>query len=280
MKKLMKALAFATVACMLLSTAAFAEELPKGTAEMDKPNAASVTVTVETGVASTPISIVVTPTTVKDAKDITSGNILYINQDVTGKDGVAKFTSVDTKNTNGVNVFLGYEGVGETALTLVAEALVLEPQDKVTIVPAKIYKASEIDATVDGIENTESDFGVGAAVELTKSAFGKDREIKDMIWSISYTKGGEAKKAFTKVKPALIDNLNACEGTLRLGLTVSAGSKAKGDTVDTAAEITAVNVIVKTNNAANTEEKIIFTDANDKVLEEGYVAPAEPDVAE
>lgn len=275
MKKLMKALAFATVACMLLSTAAFAEN----SAEMDA-GAKSVTVTIDGVTASTPISIVVTPTTVTKAEEIASGNILYINQDVTDENGDVTFESVDTKNTNGVNVFLGYEGVGESALTLVAEALVLEPQDKVTIVPAKIYKASEVDATVDGIENTESDFGVGAAVDLTKSAFGEDREIKDMIWSISYTKDGEAKKAFTKVKPALIENLNACEGTLRLGLTVSAGSKAKDDTVETAAEITAVNVIVKTNNAANTEEKIIFTDASDEVLEEGYVAPAEPDAAE
>jgi opacity protein-like surface antigen len=265
MKKLMKALAFATVACMLLSTAAFAEEVDP--AIMDK-GAKTVTVKVATNVASTPISIVVTPieedpeNDPMTAEDINSGNILYINQGVTGEDGIATFENVDTKNTNGVNVFLGYEGVGDAALKLVAKALKLEPGDSVTIVPAKIYSAKDIDdAKTDVV--AESDFGVGAVIDLTKADFGADRVIKDMIWSISYTKGGVADKAFTKVKPELIKAFNICNGSIRLGLTVSAGSKAADDTVDTAAEITDVDVIVKTNNAENTEEKIIFSDPTD-----------------
>jgi hypothetical protein len=38
------------------------------------------------------------------------------------------------------------------------------------------------------------------------------------------------------------------------------------NTADTAAEIKAVNIIVKTNNAEGSEEKIIFTDETDKNL--------------
>ena len=182
MKKFMKAIAFATVMCMLLSVAAFADS----SAEI--ATAGTVNIIVEGATASTPIAFVVTDTTVTEAANITSANIKDVAQTETTPSGTASI-ALGTGGLDTVNVFYGYQNVGEKALKLSA-ALEVEVDDTVVIKNLNIITESDISEYIAAnpgaeIAATDTDNATALVFEIDIDANGKT--VTDMIWSIRHS---------------------------------------------------------------------------------------------
>ncbi len=249
MKKLMKAIAFATVMCMLLSTAAFATS----TATMD--NATTVTVKIEGADANQPLAVVVTPISVTSAAAITSADVKYIDQKTADGDGYAEFT-VDTKGENGVNVFYGYAGA-PSALKLVATAA--QAGDVIEIVgAAEILNATDIEdlANEYGLAETDTEYGSAAVVEFDVE-LGEGRSVTDMFWSITYTGAEGTDYAYYRADASIF---NVLEGGVKYAIAFSNGNRNGLNSV----EITAVNAIFKTANADGSGVQEILTNPDDE----------------
>ena len=252
MKNLMKAIAFATVMCMLLSVTAFAAS----EANMAGDGTASVTIIIDDAAASTPIALVVAKSTVESATGLDESNILYIDQAETDEYGAVTFNSVDTKGEKAVNVFVGYEGVS-AAIKLVAAKVDLGPGDKVVIEDVKFYQTADIDKDVEGVEATDVESGSGATGTATITV-DEGRKIAGINWAIGHSAsdGSDVKRAYVK---ANADMLSVLTGNVqvRVGVAFSNGLKADPSTQR---KITDLDLIVKTVKDDNSEELVIFTD--------------------
>lgn len=248
MKKLMKAIAFATVMCMLLSVSAFAN-----TAAMDPNGAASVTIEIADATKSTPIALVVAKSSVESAAALDESNILYIDQSETDANGAVTFPNVDTKGEKAVNVFVGYAGV-DAAIKLVAEEVVLGPKDSVEIKNVRLYQPDEIDDSEVG-DATDVESGSGATGTATVTV-DEDRKVAGIIWAIGYKNAkGEDARAYVKADTAMFAALQGAT-ELRVGVAFSNGLKADASTQR---EITGLDLIVKTVKTDNTSELVLFT---------------------
>ncbi len=246
MKKFMKAIAFATVMCMLLSVVAFADS----SAEI--ATAGSVTVIVEGATASTPIAFVVTDTSVTEAANITSTNIKDVAQTETTAEGTASIT-LGTGGLETVNVFYGYQNVGEKALMLSA-ALEVEVDETVTVTIVKNITDADIQAAVDAsngeLPETDND-KAGALIATVNVVVGEGRVVKDMIWSIRHS--GEKGVAYVPADDSLFSVLN---GTVQIGLAFS-----NGNSTEEPVAITGLHAIVKTGVVGDTaEDAEVFSD--------------------
>ena len=246
MKKFMKAIAFATVMCMLLSTAAFAA------ATMNENS--TVTVNVTGAATEAPIAFVVS--TAGSAAAIDSANIKDVAQINTEADGSATIT-LGTGGEQSVNIFYGYQGV-ETAQMFTA-VLDVEPGDSVDVNVAEILSADAIDkyTAVNGVEIPKTDNDRGSAIIATVDVnVDEGRVIKDMIWSIRYkeTAEGELKFAYVKANASLFSVL---DGEAQIGLAFSNGNKSGKASVI----VDGLEAIVKTGVAETTTEDLtIFSD--------------------
>ncbi|MBE7054701.1 MAG: hypothetical protein E7392_01140 [Ruminococcaceae bacterium] len=109
MKKFMKAIALATVLCLALSTAAFADNADKGDANY------TVDVVVD-GAASQEVALVIVEGDVANTSDINDGNIVYIDQKTAGASGTT-FNAVPIDDeVETVTVFVGYDGAAANRL--------------------------------------------------------------------------------------------------------------------------------------------------------------------
>lgn len=134
MKKFMKAIAFATVMCMLLSTVAFAaaSDIVEG----------KVTVTVEhTGVTDgEQLALIATKATVASAAAITKDDILDIKQ-IAFASGTAT-AELGTKTETSVKIFYGYQSAGvdsaqffEAGVAQVEEELKIVLNGDIVVIP-------------------------------------------------------------------------------------------------------------------------------------------------
>jgi hypothetical protein len=192
MKKLMKAIAFATVMCMLLSTAAFAH-----TVVLDENADRTINITVTGAEEGEQVALVV----VKAGTEIEQGNILYINQTEAGASGAAFVAPIAAEGGDVVDIYAG------------SVALAAANNNSKAVVWEDFSLASEVEnitISLDGeaviVENAieGADIHVGAAVarafKVTLPTVNLVNKV-EMIWSIRYTndQGVTTLRRFTPV---------------------------------------------------------------------------------
>ena len=249
MKKFMKAIAFATVMCMLLSTVAFAADLTIADAK--------VTVTVNAGAEAANEQIAFVVSTATTVAGIGSGNIKDVQQVALDANG-SRTIELGTGDATEATVYYGYKGVTE-AQSLTAAAVV-QPNDKVVITGVDILTDDEItnhDFVTEGatLPETETD-KAGAIIATVDVQKEEGKTIAGMFWSIRY---GTNDVAYVEADDALFSLL---EGPIEIGLAFSNGNNSEGDAAITEVEVTGLHAIVILRDAEN-NENIIYSDATD-----------------
>ena len=242
MKKFMKAIAFATVMCMLLSVAAFAAS------NAEIATAGTVNIIVEGATASTPIAFVVTDTTVTEAANITSANIKDVAQTETTASGTASI-ALGTGGLDTVNVFYGYEGAtlnGEPSALMLSAALEVEVYDTVVIKNLDIITEQEISEYIASnpgaaIAATDTDNATALVFEIDIDANGKT--VTDMIWSIRHS--GANRVAYVD---ADTDIFTVLDGTVKYALAFSNGNRTEGGIAEVTIE--GLEAIVKLSDGS------------------------------
>ena len=169
MKKFMKAVAFATVMCMLLSTVAFAD------AAVAEGNKLIVNVT-EAGTED-----MVALYIAEAGKGIGEAKPLYINQE-TANNGVASFEATISYDYESVDVYVGYAERAEDGACFIGNFELIKPVTEATVV-----KTPGTDVFVQGVKATEqTGAGVAATFEVVTPA---DVRATSMIWAIRYLEG-------------------------------------------------------------------------------------------
>ncbi len=134
MKKFLKAVALATVMCMLLSVSAFAAVTPN--ADTDE-----ITLSVQAG-ANEQVAVLVV-TTGANLANLTDAQIEYIGQETANGEGLANFGTFKVKNADAkVDIWVGSTTLSAdgAAQKLNTEAIDLEGVKKITIVTGENAK--------------------------------------------------------------------------------------------------------------------------------------------
>ena len=255
MKKLMKAIAFATVMCMLLSTAAFAAT----TADNSVDNAAiatdkKVTVNVTGAGDEAQVALVIVAGEVNDTSAISESNIEYIDQKIADASGAVTFGPITTKNeAEEVSVFVGYEGAAAQYVGTIA----LEEEENVILIDHTVTKIVSNTRTELGEDNVNAEvlIGAGAAVTFT---IPEEYVAEKMIWSLTVAEGTtDAPKRFS----APVEFSPVLEGDVSLAVAFMNGSKA--DSSITTYTITDVDAIFRLKKIEDSTYTNAFTDATD-----------------
>lgn len=241
MKKLMKAIAFATVMCMLLSTAAFA------TAELTATDyVLNVAVTTASGDEQVALLIVDTDATLAD---LSSDDILYVGQ-MAATSGTANFGAITINSSTAstqVDVYAGYasNSAQTTAYTVASDidlknvqAINVSLDGAATIINNVEDKAAEEDIT---LEATENDIG-GLVILPVK--FENVPAVTKMFWAFGIDGNGDGAADSHKYVAGNVSTLglgSALEGTVQIGAAFNNGTKAKNG--DDALTIVSANAI-------------------------------------
>jgi hypothetical protein len=205
MKKLMKALALATVMCMLMSVAAFASS-----ATLADEATKTLSITVDTATGAEQVSLVI----VEANTSIATENILFVDQKAAA-DGTATFTAKIAGDVEAVDVYAGNAtyAAANSAAELVAEDLALTApitEASVSVVETKIAEGKQTTA-----DPNHTGGGVGMKVNFTLPNGVTPVKV---IWSI---RSGEA----VYYTPSIdISGLSALEGDVQLGASFINGS--------------------------------------------------------
>lgn len=217
MKKFMKAIAFVTVMCMLLSTVAFANNV--GTVE-DKIFTVNVT---EAG-ENEQVALMVVEQGKTDFSDP-----LYINQQAADASGATTFTAVLTNATvDAVDVYVGYANNASGKALYVGTAILKEAITEVTVT-----KVEGSDVILKNVGQTEAKDQYGAGVAATFKVSAPDGvTATHMIWAIRYINAkGEADIKYAPVIDITEYSLGGviAHGTeVQLGLAFLNGSDLNG----------------------------------------------------
>lgn len=240
MKKLMKAIAFATVMCMLLSTAAFAANPD---AVLDSETDYKFDVTVTTGSAEQVALLILKNGT--ELEDAASGDILYINQDeavaVNGGYAVTfEDVQVDAADVEDgmVDIYAGYATAGGAAVDYKNFVVVNQEEISISLVGeptiyldieawAKEYIESEsadatIKAQLEALAVPEND---KATVVLTTVNFANlgDKTVSRMVWKFGIADGTAR---YIEVAPSAYGlDSSVLNGPVKLGVSFINGSK-------------------------------------------------------
>ena len=244
MKKLLKAVALATVMCMLLSTAAFAEEA-KLPFDQTKD---TVTVNVQT-IANEQVVLLIVDW---DAELATVGDddIQFIDQVKAYSTGLAEFGEVAVKTADSkVDVYVGYAGTTPVKL---GEDIDLKKVENITIVSGEnaIIEASS--------ESAEGVKGYAAAITVN---IPEDLVVEKMIWGFKLSNGS---RRFSKPVSydgdagALIAGATTYAAAFDVGEFKDAEGNVITDTAGNEVGITGVSAIFLT-----TDGREHFTDSTD-----------------
>ena len=225
MKKLMKAIAFATVMCMLLSTAAFAAN-----EDVTVDESKVITVNVTGATAGEQVSLVVVA---GDTTDYTFNNdtILYVNQ-TAAVSGGATFTNVNVPaDVETIDVYAGYASNTAAQAEKVADNVPLETVAEITVAingTVTIINNVEGKAAEEGItlEATENDIG-GLVILPVK--FENVPAVTKMFWAFGIDGDGDGAADSHKYVAGNVSTLglgSALEGTVQIGAAFNNGTKA------------------------------------------------------
>ncbi len=238
MKKFMKAIAFATVMCLLLSTVAFAanEDVVVNTA------AKKVTVTVEDVAAGEQVALVITK---GDAADYTfnSTTILYVDQKAAGSStAVFENIAITDETVEAIDVYAGYAtNAGANAVKVANDIPLSEEVVVVTLVNATVIDDVTAQPEYDEATMGTPDEGTkGSVVYLQLNVTGVAAgELTQMFWAFHVTKDGEAG---TDTKYAAGDVAQLGLGTALQGnVEIAAAFESTGYTVTGANAIFLIN---------------------------------------
>lgn len=251
MKKLMKAIAFATVMCMLLSTAAFAANK----AELTSTDYV-VAVKVETSAQEAEqlaLLIVKAGTTLSELKDT---DIAYVDQKateaVTTSDSTvytADFGNVTIADTfDAVDVYAGYASANSTTAPVeVGKNISLKNVKAITVSVANKAQKSDI--------MSEAKDAVGAAVSMDVTFANNDgRKLSKIIWALDTTTHG---RVYTK--SVVATGYEVLNGAYRIAAAINNGSD--GVAIDTINSFDAIFLFTDDADAEYSEE--VFTNPND-----------------
>lgn len=249
MKKLMKAIAFATVMCMLLSVSAFAEEVvtnPKATLDPNADYNLTVEVTAS-GTEQVALLVLKAGTELSAASDTT---IYYINQDA-ATEGKATFNVVLNKatlsNETKVDVYAGYASNGTNPAVSVkgvdvvnANELSIVLADGVTVIPDVDKSENElIKAAVGKVtEKPEGDIG-GLAYATVKF---ENATAKTSVTNVGWEFITGAEKRYVHYA---VEGFNVLEGNVQLGVAFANGSNVDKDRVQFVTDQTTANLYFK-----------------------------------
>lgn len=188
MKNFMKAIAFATVMCMVLSTVAFAA--------VDVTNYAEkkVTVTVENVTQGEQVAIVIT-NGVADEYSFTTGTILYVDQKAAESTSVVFEDIVISDSVDTIDVYAGYASNSGDKAFKVVEDEPLTQDTKLTLLAAQfIDDITEADDYEEVMGDRTVNAGQKASLAWVKlnavnvAAGG----ITEMVWAFKVIKDGES----------------------------------------------------------------------------------------
>ncbi len=234
MKKFMKAIAFALVMCLALSTVAFAE----GDAVLgETEKVLNITVT---GAGSDQVALVVVAS---DAADNDFSNPLYIDQKAAdgSAEGKAEFTAVLTNaDVTAVDVYVGYATYATDHTTpekIGNDVAITKPVTEITV--TKVACAIIQDVEKDNLK-AEDQTGAGAWAIFNAANVPEGVELTQMIWAIRHT--GEGKGvAYHKIANAKDYGIGSLlDGNVKLGVAFINGSDLHGINP---VEITAIDAI-------------------------------------
>lgn len=231
MKKLMKAIAFATVMCLVLSTAAFAA------VEVNDYETKNVTVTVNGVQKGEQVALVIT----KDGTDITKENVLFVDQKAAGTSS-ASFTATLTGAGETIDVYAGYASSGSRIL--VADNFSLEaPVLEIEVTLADVEIVKNITEVTEGelvVSTADPDTKGALAILTINVANGTAGAITDMFWTFNL-KNDETTEAVTKYYRGDATIAAALGSVLNGDIEIAAAINSTGYTLENASAILKVN---------------------------------------
>ena len=232
MKKFMKAIAFATVMCLVLSTVAFAA------VEINEETKA-VEITVEGAKTGEQVAIIIVEA---GAEEFTAETILYVDQKAS-KNFSTAITGVDA-----IDVYAGYASNNSGEAVLVAENVALEEEEvlQLTITLANVTIVNDITEVKNehGFVISKPDPETKAAVvkfTINVANAAETDEIAGMAW-VFEVKNDETQATDTKYAAAdatIVSALNS--GVLSGSVEIAAAVNSTGYTITAAKALLSVN---------------------------------------
>lgn len=252
MKNLMKAIAFATVMCMILSTAAFAATT--ATNSVDSAEIATdktVTVTVTGAGANAQVALVLVAGEVTTTSAISQSNIEYVDQQPADGSGDVTFGPITTKNeVEEVSVFVGYA----TAAAQYVGTVALEEEETTVSITMDVKKIVSNTRTELGEDVTaEALIGAGAAVTFT---IPEGYAAEKMIWSLTVNDPVNPKRFSAPVEIS-----SALQGDVELAVAFKNGNV--NNPAITSYDVTDVDAIFRLKKIADNTYANAFTDSTD-----------------
>ncbi len=247
MKKLMKAIAFATVMCMLLSTAAFAAVADGTTASLVENQEKILNVTIAgVGNGEQVSLLVVAPgTTTPD-----SSNIYYINQ-APAASGQVTFNNINLTNVVGetVEVWAGNATYADANPTAPIQKLAdVEITRGVTDVVIEVVECDFVDA---GQSAAEDYTGAGVYATVNFTAVPEGFSLSKMVWAIE-----TADKGFVYTPAIDLEQLGygaiEAESGIQFAAAINNGSVKNEISTETVTSVDAIFLFV--NNAGDQKE--------------------------
>ncbi|MBQ3022787.1 MAG: hypothetical protein IJD91_05665 [Clostridia bacterium] len=231
MKKFMKAIAFATVMCLVLSTAAFAA------VEVTDYATKTVAVTVEGVQKGEQVAIIIT----RDGANFTKENILFVDQKAAGT-STAVFNTAITADVETVDVYAGFASNALSSAVLVANDVELTAAVEISITLSDVQIKNDItEAVVDGETSTVDPDTKGAVVYLKVSvANATAGDIEGMAW-VFEVENDDTKATATKYAAADANIVAALGSVLTGDVEIAAALDSTGYTVTGAKVLLSVN---------------------------------------
>ena len=227
MKKFMKAIAFATVMCLVLSTVAFAANEDVVVDYATK----TVEVTVENVQKGEQVAIIITK---GDAADysFTTETILFVDQKAAGASTAVFETAITDDSVEAIDIYAGYASNSAANAVKVANDIALEQDTVITLVAAQVIDDVTAASNYDADAMGEVDPGTkGSVVYLkinaTNVAAG---DLTKMFWAFHVDKEGVKD---TKYVAGDVDGLGL--GSVLTGdVEIAAAFESTGYTVEAA----------------------------------------------
>lgn len=266
MKKLMKAIAFATVMCMLLSTAAFAAPVANRTDDY------VLDVTVATGAAAAEqVALLIVA---KDANldSLSNEQILYVDQTASVESNGSYAASFDvtidsTKNVKVVDVYAGYASANGPATVLEdveleeAKALSISLTDTQIIDNVEAWVATlgeEQKAALKDIQIPENNVAAAVITTVNFANFADTDRVTDMFWVFEVA--ADNNKRYLRGDVNALGINGVCTGAVQMGVSFINGSKNNPERP--VLDITGASVIFQINNETDTAKALTPTSGN------------------
>ena len=215
MKKFMKAIAFATVMCMLLSTAVFAAN------EDVTVNEKTAAVTVNSVANGEQVAIIITR---GDAEpySFTNSTILFVDQKA-ANGTTAEFTAKIAEDVETIDVYAGYaSNKGETAV-LVA--------DNVEFVGSGAEISITLAEAITVLNNVSETAGAALAYAKINVANAFEGDIAGMIWAFKFEKDGATDTKYVPADETIMDAIEAgvLSGSIEIAAALDSGEYTLAD---------------------------------------------------